>query len=178
MDMGWCNSHLAPRASQGHHGHLVSVQKPNRFHFFHSQPKSKSSTLCSIEPIHASGGWWLMSTVSKPNLVTTPKTFMEMLHSWGNTWLWEHISVTGGYNWLQEVIKNTMVTVTDGSYLCEEYTHICSAAFMVECAEGKGHLIGFFLEALLVANAYRGELHGLMATNLILLSWRNTPVTM
>ncbi len=41
---------------------------------------------------------------------------------------------------------------------------------MVESAKGRGRLIGSFLEALLVANPYRGELLCLMAIHLILLS--------
>ena len=41
---------------------------------------------------------------------------------------------------------------------------------MIECAKGQGCLIESFLEALLVANSYRGEFLGLMAIHLILLS--------
>jgi hypothetical protein len=41
---------------------------------------------------------------------------------------------------------------------------------MMECAKDQGRLIGSFSEALLVANAYRGELLGLIAIHLILLS--------
>jgi hypothetical protein len=41
---------------------------------------------------------------------------------------------------------------------------------MMECAKGRGHMIGSFLKALLVANAYRGELLGLLAIHLFLLS--------
>ncbi len=41
---------------------------------------------------------------------------------------------------------------------------------MMECAKDQGQLIGSFSEALLIANAYRGELLGLIAIHLILLS--------
>ncbi len=64
---------------------LFLGKKPYRFHFSHSQPKSKTSTLYSVEPTHASGGRWLTLKASKPELVTAPKTFLVMLHSWGNT---------------------------------------------------------------------------------------------
>jgi hypothetical protein len=41
---------------------------------------------------------------------------------------------------------------------------------MFKCKKGQGRLIGSFLESLRVANAYQGELLGLMAIHLILLS--------
>ncbi len=58
----------------------------------------------------------------------------------------------------------------DRLYIYELYPNLCSTAFVVECAKGRDQLIGSFLEALLVANAYRGELLSLMAIHLILLS--------
>jgi hypothetical protein len=47
---------------------------------------------------------------------------------------------------------------------------LCSTAFVLECRNGQGRVYGSFSGALNVANAYRGELLGLMATHLILLS--------
>ncbi len=64
----------------------------------------------------------------------------------------------------------TLVAVTDGSYIRELYPNPCSAAFVLECSKGHGRVVGSFSEVLLVANAYRGELLGLMAIHLILLS--------
>ena len=62
------------------------------------------------------------------------------------------------------------MAVTDGSYIRELYPNLCFAAFVLECAKGQGQMIGSFSESLTVANAYRGELLGLMAIHLILLS--------
>jgi hypothetical protein len=103
--------------------------------------------------------------------VPTPQTFLEVLHSWGNTWLWEHLLTSGGFNRLHKaVMYGTLVAVMDGSYLLKLYPNLCSVAFALECENCRGHLIGFFIEALLVASACRGELLGLMAIHLILLS--------
>jgi hypothetical protein len=44
------------------------------------------------------------------------------------------------------------------------------AAIVLECSKGHSRVVGSFSEALLVANAYRGELLSLMAIHLILLS--------
>ena len=52
----------------------------------------------------------------------------------------------------------------------ELYPNLCSAAFVIECSKGQGQIVGSFSERLDVANTYRGELLGLMAIHLILLS--------
>ena len=100
-----------------------------------------------------------------------PLMFMEVLYSWGNTWLWDNISMTGISDWLHEAIQEgSLVAVTDGSYIREQYPNLCSAAFVFECNKGRGCLIGSFSESPMVVNAYRGELLGLMTIHLILLS--------
>jgi hypothetical protein len=81
------------------------------------------------------------------------------------------MSVHGGVAWLEQAIfMGTLVAVTDRSYIQELYPNLCLAAFIVECSKGQGRVVGSFLEALLVANAYRGELLSLLAIHLILLS--------
>jgi hypothetical protein len=86
-------------------------------------------------------------------------------------WLSEHMSVSGGVTWLEKSISNsTLVAVTDGLYIRELYPHLCSAAFILECSKRCSKVVRSFLEALLVANTYRGELLGRMAIHLILLS--------
>ena len=44
----------------------------------------------------------------------------------------------------------------------------------MECTHGRGRLIGSFKEASQVANAYRGELLGLMAIHLLLVAVQQT----
>jgi hypothetical protein len=81
------------------------------------------------------------------------------------------MSVSGGVTWLEKSISDgTLVAVTNGLYIRELYPHLCSTAFILECSKRHSRVVGSFLEALLVANAYRGELLGLMAIHLILLS--------
>ncbi len=84
-----------------------------------------------------------------------------------------------GVEWLEHAISTgTLVAVTDGSYIQERYPHLCSTAFVLECSKGRGRVVGSFLEALLAANAYRGELLGLMAIHLILLSVNKLNLTL
>ena len=81
------------------------------------------------------------------------------------------MSIHGGVEWLQHaILEGTLVAVTDGSYIHELYPNLCSAAFVRECSSSHGQIWGSFSEAQEVANAYRGELLGLMAIHLILLS--------
>jgi hypothetical protein len=117
------------------------------------------------------GTWRLLSTAPCATQNPTPVLFLEVLQSWGNTWLWEHMSVSGGVTWLEKSISDgTLVAVMEGLYIRELYQHLCSAAFILECSKRRSRVVGSFLKALLVANACRGELLGLMAIHLILLS--------
>jgi hypothetical protein len=47
------------------------------------------------------------------------------------------------------------------------YPDLCAATFVLECKKGRGRIIGSFSEE---SNAYRGELLGIMAVHLILVS--------
>ena len=81
------------------------------------------------------------------------------------------MTVSGGTEWIHHSTKDgSLVAVTDSSYIRELYPHLCPAAFVLECAKGSGRIVGSFSERLDVANAYQGELLGLMAIHLLLLS--------
>ena len=59
---------------------------------------------------------------------------MDVLQSLGNTWLWESISMTGGYGWLHEAITDSShLAVMDGLYIHMLYPNLCSGAFVLEC---------------------------------------------
>jgi hypothetical protein len=150
---------------------FVSGHNPNRFHYSHSQQCSNHHVVCSVQPTLDREHWHLLSTAPCAAPSSSLLTFLEVLETWGNVWLWEHMTVIGGVTWINELITNgTLVAVTDGSYIPELFPNLCSAAFVLECSAGHRRIIGSFLESLLVANAYRGELLGLMVIHLILLS--------
>jgi hypothetical protein len=57
--------------------------------------------------------------------------------------------------WLADAIAdNSLVAVTNGSYMKEIYPHINSAAFIFECSKGRGHLWGSFVEHTPDAGSY------------------------
>jgi hypothetical protein len=149
----------------------VLGRKPNRFSYSRSQQLQEHGAICSVQPTLEGEHWRLLSTARNATQIPAPSLFLEVLQSWGHTWLWEHMAVYRGVKWLEHAISiGTLVAVTDGSYIREIYPNLCLAAFVLECSKGWGRVFGSFLEALLVANAYRGELLGLMAIHLILLS--------
>ena len=100
-----------------------------------------------------------------------PDHFLDVLQEWGCAWMWKNLQFIGGDDWIAEAITdNSLVACTDGSYIRELYPDLCSAAFIMECSRGRGRLVGAFPEKSAAANAYRGELLGLMAIHLLLLA--------
>ena len=132
-------------------------------------PVEDRGLLCSVKP--SSSGFRIASTATSALPAPVPSTFVEVLRSWGCTWLWDKLNISGGFDWVADAISDgSLLAVTDGSYIRELHPHLCSAAFILECTKGRGKIIGHFSEASLAANAYRGELLGLMSIHLILLS--------
>jgi hypothetical protein len=150
---------------------FVSGRKPIRFPHSHIQPSSHLNTICLVESTLGRECWHLTSSEPLATVNRAPSSFLGILCLWGNTWLWEHLRVTGGEAWLQDSIADgLLVTVPDRLYIREIHPNLCLAAFVLECSKRRGRIVGTFSEGLLVANAYRGELLGLMAIHLILLS--------
>ena len=106
---------------------------------------------------------------------TKPSSWLEVLREWGCTWMWSNLQSVGEDDWLERAIEDSsLLAVTDGSYIKELYPDLCSAAFIMECTKGRGRLVGAFPEQSMSANAYRGELLGLMAVHLLLLGVNRT----
>ena len=117
------------------------------------------------------GIYKIISYTTMPPQVTHPETFLEVLKEWGCTWMWKDVRLWGDNGWLEAAIQdNTLVAVTDGLYMHSLYPHMNLCAFILECTQGRGRLTGAFSEQTIVACSYHGELLGLRATHLILLS--------
>jgi hypothetical protein len=117
------------------------------------------------------GGFCITYTAQEAQDPDKPTTFLDVLRKWGCCWLWEHMSIKGGTDWIALAITvGSLVAVTDGSYTRQLDPRSCSSAFVLDCTQGHGRLIRSFKEASRAANAYRGELLVLMAVHLILVS--------
>ncbi len=85
--------------------------------------------------------------------------------------MWENLQWVRDDDWIVEAIANeSLIAVTDGSYMKDLYPNIHSAAVVLECSKGLGRICCSFPEVSQVACSYRGELVGLMAIHLILLA--------
>ena len=83
--------------------------------------------------------------------------------------MWDSMVLIRDDDWIGNAIANrSCVAVTDGSYIRELYQNMCSVAFIIECTNGTGILIGSLPETTISANAYRSEILGLMAIHLII----------
>ncbi len=143
---------------------FIYGHEPNRFYYSHSQLHSRQCAVCSVHPTLDEKHWRLLSIAPCANPPPSPLTFLDVLQTWGNM-------LTDGTTWTSKSITNsTLVAVTDGSYIQELFPNLCSAAFVLECSAGHGRIVGSLLESLLITNAYRRELLGLIAIHLILLS--------
>ena len=113
----------------------------------------------------------VVSNTDPPREEIMPTKIKEVLKEWVCTWMWKSLRIVGSDEWIKDAIEGgTLVDVTDGSYIKERYQHLCSAAFILECSKGSGRMFGSFPECSQGANAYRGELMGLMSIHLILLA--------
>ncbi len=95
-------------------------------------------------------GTMKVCSVASPSICPIPPAdFLDVLRGWGQTWIWDNLKVTGGTDWVaQAIADNSLVVVTDGSYIKEHFPDLCSAAFVLECTQGRGRLVGAFAEAI------------------------------
>jgi hypothetical protein len=85
--------------------------------------------------------------------------------------MWDNIQWEGDDNWMADSIREgTCIAVINGSYMKELYPDILLAAFVIECSIGRSRIWGLFPEVSQCVCSYRGELVGVMAIHLILLS--------
>ena len=113
----------------------------------------------------------VVSNTDPPQEDIMPTKIKEVIKEWGCTWMWKSLQLVGSDEGIKGAIEgSTLVAVTDGSYIKERYPHLCSSAFLLKCRKGSGRLSVSFPDCSQGANAYRGELMGLMAIHLILLA--------
>ena len=100
-----------------------------------------------------------------------PSSFWDVLVQWDCLWMWDSIQLVGPTSWIADAIASgTCIAVTDGSFQPKLRSDVCSAAFFFESMDRQFKLVGAFPERSETANAYRGELLGLLAIHLILLA--------
>ncbi len=133
-------------------------------------PKEEVGKLCTVKEV-ALGIISVSSHTPQPPEKEAPSSFCSVVESWGNTWMWDNLKITGDIGWIAEAIaNNTLSAITDGSYMKDLCPHLNLAAFVLECAKGRGQLMGLFTQHTKDACSYQGELLGLMTIHLIILA--------
>ena len=91
-----------------------------------NQPVDSRGTLCTVDIVSA-------TTVSIASELATPlpqldehhTNFLDVLATWGQTWMWDSLKVVGEENWIHGAIRRgTLRAVTDGSYIKELHPEI------------------------------------------------------
>ena len=125
---------------------------------------------CSVREMGA-GQFVITSESPSVDVPIEPTTILEVLQSWKQTWFWRSFQIVGDLDWVIRAIeRGSLLTVADGSYMRQLFVDACSCAYVFECQEGEGRILGKFAEGSKDACAYRGELLGLLAIHLILLA--------
>ena len=132
------------------------------------QPLQQTGVRCSVHSV-ALGVWKISSQAPHDRVNPPPSTLQEVFDRWRCGWLWKDLKWQGDERWIRDSIKSKdCILVADGSYMPHLRKGLCSTAFFFECKRGSGRLVGSFAEFSSSANAYRGELLGLMAAHLVL----------
>ena len=84
----------------------------------------------------------MVSTSVEETAPQLPTHFLDVLGEWGCTWMWHNLQTEGDKDWMERAIEdNSLMAVTDGSFIRELYPDLCSAAFILECT--KGRVLGY-----------------------------------
>jgi hypothetical protein len=101
--------------------------------------------------------------------VIPPQSILDVIKGWKHTWLWRKLRILGNTDWLRDSVEaGSVLALADGSYIKELFADASACAFVLECQEGRGRILGKFVESSKDSCAYRGELLGLLAIHLIL----------
>ena len=154
------------------------------------QDATVQGRLCSVE--HVTADCYRVSSKSNPAPeISLPDCFVDVLKEWGHTWMWDNLQISGGtgkglnqrflssHDWIYEAIREgSLMAVSDGSYIRELYPELCSAAMIMECQRTKKRITLSLSEHCMQANAYRGELIGLLAIHLLLVAFNKVQPTL
>jgi hypothetical protein len=98
-----------------------------------------------------------------------PLTFLATLATFGNSSLWDNLSVDGDGEWIRAGIEmGTLYIAHDGSYMAEEATNLCSAGVVIFCQQSRQWLKVSIAERSDAASNYHGELLDAVISLLIL----------
>ena len=102
---------------------------------------------------------------SSPKSTMVPKTLIEVVKRWGETWLWEEVTIPDEGKWLAKAFQqNTALIVCDGSYQPLISKTIGTAAWNAICTKTHIRAKGLIQSTTNTACSYRSEMIGLYAS--------------
>ncbi len=111
----------------------------------------------------------LHSTAKVPEELPSPASFFETLQLFGNSSLWDNLSVNGDGEWIGQAVRTGLLRIAhDGSYMLETSSIICLAGVVMYCKTSRCWLKLSIAEKSDAASNYRGELLGAVMALLIL----------
>jgi hypothetical protein len=70
----------------------------------------------------------------RPQVRMEQTAFWDVVKSWGNTGMWDNLRIKGDTGWIAEAIAdNSLLTITNESYMKELYPNLNSSAFVFVC---------------------------------------------
>jgi hypothetical protein len=125
---------------------------------------------CSVRELQ--GGRKITTSVSPAvDEVLAPQTILDVIKGWKQSWFWRKLEFIGDLDWLRDSIaEGSVLGVAAGSFISELFPDANSCAFVLECQNNRGRILGRLLEGSKDSCAFRGELLGLLALHLILLA--------
>jgi hypothetical protein len=119
-------------------------------------PREELGDICLVKLVALAVYSVLSNSASLPIPIPLAD-FWHAIKVWGNSWVWDNLTIWGEVSWLVELIAdNSLVAVTNSSYMKEVYPNINLAAFVFECTKGRGWLWGSFVEHTPDAGSYQG----------------------
>ena len=101
-------------------------------------PREDLGMICSVQN-HGLAEYRVTSTSSAPVPPPAPTDFWGIIDKWGNGWMWNNLIIRGDALWLEEsIIDNSLVAVTDGSYMKDTYPYLTSAALSLNARKDEG----------------------------------------
>lgn len=156
---------------------LYEMVRP--FRFTRSGPRFSFKAYTSTDPA-SPDAVKLHSSALIPRSLTplSPRSVLEILHSWENQSLWEHLRVDGDGNWITSaLVAGSLDIVHNGSYMKKVTPLVCSTALLMKCRITQAELVCTWAEMSTSADNYRGELLGALCCSLILKAAASVPAT-
>ena len=82
-------------------------------------PQVNQGEICSMKDV-ALAVKRILLHLPWPPIQASPSTFVEVIRGWGNTWMWDNLSITGDLDLIAaSIADNSCIAVMDGSYMKE-----------------------------------------------------------